>query len=96
MVRGEPESVRITLEAVETGVLGYVCLTDIGPGAAVKQVQVDPGAIMADHDSQGRLLGVEFVNAERANGATMRRLAKQLDAPELAGLDLAEMCKAQT
>ena len=89
------KSVRITLEAVETGVLGYVYLTDIDPGAAVKQVEVAPGSITADYDSRGRLLGVELLNAEQADGATMRRLAKELGAPELAGLDLAEMCKAQ-
>ena len=95
MVRGELKSLRITLEAVETGVLGYVYLMDIDRGQAARTIEVEPGSVMADYDSAGRLLGVEFLNADSADGALMRRLAQQLNAPELAGLDLAQMCKAQ-
>lgn len=94
MVRGELKSLRITLEAVDTGVLGYVYLTDVEPGAAARQVAIDPGSVTADYDRDGHLLGVEFLNAEKADAALMRRLADRLNAPELAGLDLAAMCRA--
>jgi hypothetical protein len=36
---------------------------------------------------------VEFLHAETADARQMRTLAARLQAPELAGLDLAEMCK---
>ena len=93
MVPGELKSLRITLEAVETGVLGYVYLKDVDRGQAARTVEIEPGSVMADYDSQGRLLGVELLNADRADGELMRRLAQQLKAPELAGLDLAQMCR---
>ncbi len=94
MVKGELKSLRITLEATETGVLGYVYVTDIATGQVKNTVVIEPASIMADYDAEGNLLGVEFLNAEQADGELMHRLADQLDAPELAGIDLAEMCKA--
>ena len=94
MVKGEVKSLRITLEAAETGVLAYVYLRDIARGQAARTVELEPGSIMADYDDEGRLLGVEFLNAEKGDSRVMRNLAEKLNAPELAGLDLAEMCKA--
>lgn len=94
MVKGQVKSLRITLEATETGVLGYVYLRDVARGQAVKTVELEPGSIMADYDDKGRLLGVEFLNAENGHSNVMRGLAERLNAPELAAIDLAEMCKA--
>ncbi len=94
MVKGELKSLRITLEATGAGVLGYVYVRDIAPGQASKTVEIEPHSIMADYDADGNLLGVEFLNAERADAEIMHRLAEQLDTPELAGIDFAEMCKA--
>ena len=94
MVQGELKSLRITLEAREGGILGYVYLADIAPGQAKETVEVEPNAIMSDYDAAGNLLGVEFLAAERADAAVMRGLAEKLKAPELAGIDLAQMCKS--
>lgn len=94
MVKGELKSLRITLEATGTGVLGYVYVRDIAPGQASKTVEIEQHSIMADYDDAGNLLGVEFLNAEQADAELMHRIAHQLNAPELAGIDLAEMCKA--
>jgi uncharacterized protein YuzE len=92
MVKGELESLRITLEAAETGVLGYVYLQEIEDGDVARTVEVCP-AVMADYDRGGRLLGIEFLHAELADGALMRELARRLNHPELSGIDLAEMCR---
>ena len=86
------KSLRITLEALETGVLGYVYLQDIPAGGVGRTVEVRP-SVMADYDGEGRLLGVEFLDAREADAAFMRALAKQLKCPELNGIDLAEMSK---
>ncbi len=94
MIKGESKSLRITLEAVETGILGYVYVRDIASGQAKETVEIEPAAIMADYDGEGNLLGVEFLNAEQADTELMHKIARQLNAPELAGIDLAEMCKA--
>ena len=87
------KSLRITLEGTETSVLGYVYLQEIGPGEVVRTEEIEPGSIHADYAGDGRLLGVEFLDAERADSNLMRRLAKRLNAPELAGIDLCQMCK---
>ena len=92
MVKGELKSLRITLEATDSGVLGYVYLREIDRGAAAKTEDMGQG-IMADYDAQGELLGVEFLDAARVDSTTMRALAARLKVPELAGIDLAEMCK---
>ena len=94
MVKGQLKSLRITLEATESGVLGYVYLRDISRGEVAKTVQIGPRSISADYDGDGNLVGVELLNAERADATIMRELAAKLSAPELGGLDLAEMCKA--
>jgi uncharacterized protein YuzE len=93
MVEGQLKTLRITLEAVADGVLGYVYLRDIQDGQVAKTVEVEPALIMADYDADGHLLGVEFIDARQANAEVMRRLAGMLEAPELAGIDLSEMCK---
>ena len=92
MVKGELKSLRITLEAVETGILGYVYLKEIAPGEVAKTVSVEP-SVMADYDREGHLIGVEFLNARLADMNFMRALAGKLNCPELNGIDLAEMCK---
>ncbi len=94
MVKGELKSLRITLEVTETGVLGYIYIRDVESGQAKETVEIEPASIMADYDAGGNLLGVEFLNAEQADAELMHRLANQLGAPELAGIDLAEMCKS--
>jgi hypothetical protein len=96
MVTGELKSLRITLEAVAGSVLGYVYLREVQPGESKHQVSVEPHSVVADYDAEGRLLGVEFLDAERAEPALMRRLAEELSAPDLAAIDLAAMCKAVT
>jgi len=93
MVKGELKSLRITLEATDNGVLGYVYLRDPSPGGVEETVEVAPN-VMADYDSSGLLVGVEFLDAAAAETQLMHRLAKDLHAPELAGLDLCQMCKA--
>ena len=93
MVNGELISLRITLESTDGGILGYVYMREISPGKIKETVEVEP-SIMADYDSDGQLLGVEFLDAGAIDADLMHRLAKQLDAPELAGIDLSEMCKA--
>jgi len=94
MVRDELRTLRITLEATETGVLGYVYLRDVAGDRAHRQVELEPDAIIADYSAEGALLGLEFLHAESADGDVLRRLARELDVPELAGLDLAAMCRA--
>lgn len=91
MVSGELKTLRITLEAVDDDVLGYVYLRDIASGQSQATRQVQQG-VNADYDGDGQLLGVEFLHAEQANADVMRTVAAQLDAPELAGIDLAVMC----
>jgi len=60
-----------------------------------KTVALDPEpSIHADYDAEGTLLGLEFLDAQAADADVMRRLAKRLNVPELAGIDLAEMCGA--
>lgn len=83
----------IKLEAAGNCVLGYVCFQEVAPGQVDKTEEVEPGLVMADYDADGRLLGVEFLDAERADSSLMRRLAERLNAPELAGIDLCQMCK---
>jgi len=93
MVKGELKSLRITLEATDDGVLGYVYLRDPSADGVEETVEVAPN-VMADYDSSGTLVGVEFLDASAAEAQLMHLLAKQLHAPELAGLDLRQMCKA--
>lgn len=94
MAQGELKSVRITLEATEVGVLGYVYLAEVAPGQAKETVEIEPNSVMADYDAAGNLLGVEFLSAEQADAELMRGLAKKLKAPEMAGINLAQMCKS--
>ena len=93
MVSGELRSLRITLQATDSGVSGHVYLRDIAPGTVARTVEVGP-SIMADYSSDDELLGLEFLSAELADAEVMHQLASQLGAAELAGIDLAEMCKA--
>lgn len=88
------KSLVITLEATETGVLGYVYFQETAPGQAARTEEIEPRSVLADYDADGRLLGLEFLHAEQADGQLMRDLATRLRLPQLAGLDLAEMCKA--
>jgi hypothetical protein len=94
MVTGTLTSVRITLEGTRSSVLGYVYLREIASGQVHKTKKIAPG-VFADYDSEDHLLGIEFLAAERADGALMDQLATQLDAPELSGIDLAKMCKGR-
>jgi len=94
MVKGEMKSLRITLEAAGPCVLGYVYLREVGAGEAARTEPIVPDSVFADYDVAGRLLGLEFLHADQANSTLMRTLSKQLGVAELAGLDLAEMCKA--
>ncbi len=96
MVTGELKSLRITLEAVAGSVLGYVYLREVQPGESKRQVSVKPHSVIADYDAEGRLLGVEFLDAEQAGPALMQRLAEELSTPELAAINLAAMCKPAT
>lgn len=91
MVKGELKSLRITLEATDAGVLGYVYLQDPPPGGVDRTVEISPN-VMADYDDNGVLMGVEFLDAGAAKAELMHELAEKLHAPELAGLDLAQMC----
>ena len=91
MVKGTVKSLRITLESTGTSVLAYVYLREVAAGQ-VAQTEPLGNSIMADYDVEDQLLGLEFLNAERADAAEMRRVATQLQAPELAGIDLAAMC----
>lgn len=94
MVKGELRTLRITLEATDSGVLGYVYLREIPDEGVTETTPLDPGAsINADYDGEGTLLGLEFLNAEVADAKVMHELAERLNVPELAGLDLAEMCR---
>jgi hypothetical protein len=95
MVKGELRTLRITLEATDSGILGYVYLRDIPEGAVARTVALDrEPSVHADYDAEGALLGLEFLDAQAADAEVMRRLAKRLSVPELAGIDLAEMCGA--
>jgi len=94
MVRGETKSLVIALEATGTGVLGYVYFHETSPGRAARTEEIEPRFVLADYDAEGRLLGLEFLHAEQVDGQLMRTLASRLMQPQLAGLDLAEMCKA--
>ncbi len=96
MVTGQLKSVRITLEAIEGGVLGYIYLRDIKPGKVDRTDEIESGSIMADYDSNDQLIGVEFLHAENADSTLMHNLAEKLNAPELAGINLSEMCKSKT
>lgn len=91
MVKGELKSLRITLEATDSGVLGYVYLRESSPGGVDQTVEVEPN-VMADYNDAGLLVGVEFLDAGAAGFELMHRLAEKLHAPELAGLDMAQMC----
>ena len=92
MVKGELRTLRITLEATDSAVLGYVYLQDTRPGQVERTVQVAP-TVQADYDAQGRLLGIELLDAARADAKFMSDLAERLGQPELAGIDLAAMCR---
>ena len=92
MVKGELKSVRITLESTDTGVLGYVYLRDIAPGEAARTEKIMPG-VNADLDATDKVVGVEFLNAERFGLSLMQSLAEKLKAPELAAINLSELCK---
>jgi uncharacterized protein YuzE len=92
MVKGELKTLRITLEATEAAVLGYVYLQDIQPGQVDHTAEVIP-SVMADYDAGGRLLGIELLDAGNADAAFMSNVAKRLGRPELAGIDLAAMCR---
>jgi len=95
MVKGELKTLRITLEATDIAVLGYVYLRDIPDGAVAETVTLEGEAsVNADYDAEGVLLGLEFLDARAADAEVMRRLARRLGVPELAGIDLAEMCGA--
>jgi len=85
-------SIRITLEATDSSVLGYVYLQKAAPAGVARTAPIKPG-VFADYDSQGILVGVEFLAAEKADQAVMHDLATRLHVQELAGIDLAEMCK---
>ena len=91
MVKGELKSLRITLEATDAGILGYVYLQDSMPDGVDRTIEVEPN-VMADYDDSGMLVGVEFLDAGAARAELMHRLAEKLHAPELAGLDLSQMC----
>ena len=64
MVKGELKSLRITLEATDDGVLGYVYLRDPDAAGVEETVEVAPN-VMADYDSSGILVGIEFLDASR-------------------------------
>jgi uncharacterized protein YuzE len=67
---------RVTFDAEND--LAYVCLVDsIGPGEAVRQVTTDDGGAVLDHDSHGRLLGIELFGAHRRLHPDLRRLAER-------------------
>jgi uncharacterized protein YuzE len=51
-----------------------------------------PG-VNADYDAHDKVVGVEFLNAERIGLAMMQSLAEKLKAPELAAIDLSGLCK---
>ena len=89
---GVTKSVRITLESTDAGVLGYVYLRDIAPGEVARTEKIMPG-INADYDIHNKVIGVEFLNAERINLSLMQPLAEKLNAPELAAIDLSGLCK---
>ncbi len=91
MVKGELRTFRITLEATAESVLGYVYVQEIPPGASAETREILP-SVFADFDAHGDLLGVEFTDAQKADAVLMGQLASTLDAPELAGIDLARMC----
>lgn len=94
MVTGELKNLRITLEATDSGILGYVYLREIGRGQVARTNKVEPFSVMADYDAQGNLLGVEFPDARNATPPMMRELADKLSAPDLAAINLAELCRA--
>ena len=94
MVTGRVISLVIKLEPAGSRILGYVYFKEIAPGEAVKTVEVETASVLADYDKGGQLIGLEFLHAEDADSKLMRRLSEQFHLPELAGLDLAEMCKA--
>ena len=93
MRRDELRTLRITLEATETGVLGYVYVREAVSGAARRQAELAGGAVIADYSGEGDLLGLEFLHAEAADAELLQRLARDLRVPELAGLDLSAMCR---
>lgn len=95
MVKGELKTLRITLEATTEAVIAYVYLQDISPSEVADTRRVAPD-VSADFDAHGNLLGLEFLHAQKADAALMNRLASELDAPELAGIDLARMCAGRT
>ncbi|MFJ5934111.1 DUF2283 domain-containing protein [Streptomyces sp. NPDC093071] len=46
--------------------MAYICLVDgIAPGEAVRQVPAEDDTAVLDHDSAGRLLGIEVFGAGR-------------------------------
>lgn len=93
MIELRLKSLRVTLEPIEDRVLGYIYLQEIAPGQVEETVEVESLSVMADYDMDGKLLGVEFLVAEEADEDFVLSIAKKLNAPILAGIDLAEACK---
>ncbi len=93
MIELRLKSLWVTLEHVEDRVLGYVYLQQIAPGQVEETVEVESLSVMVDYDVDGKLLGVEFLAAEEADEDFVLSVAKKLNAPILAGIDLAEACK---
>ena len=72
--------------------LGYVYLRDIAPSEVARTEKIMPG-VNADYDVHNKVIGVEFLNAERISLSLMQSLAERLEAPELAAIDLSGLCK---
>jgi uncharacterized protein YuzE len=62
------------------------------PGEVARTETIMPG-VNADYDAHNRVIGVEFVNAERISLSLMQSLAEKLKTPELAAIDLSGLCK---
>lgn len=61
--------IRVTFDANADA--GMIYLADIDPGGVARTVEAVPGSIMLDFDPDGRLIGIEVLDAKR-------RLPKQL------------------
>ena len=74
--------VRVTLSREVDA--AYIYLVDtIAPGAAVKQVPMDPqhGMIVLDFDTAGVLLGIEVLDASQLLPPELLAQAEQIDEP---------------
>ena len=57
----------------------FIYLTEIGSGEVARSVEALPEAVLLDFDQEGRLLGIEVLNARRMLPRALLDRAERLD-----------------